>query len=107
LREEGWHGLYRGLSPTLLALLPNWAVYFTVYERLKVSFADRFNSESMGMPEHVHRRPADQAGVRAASISSSNMLLTALQMASPAQGHTSGQLRLRAWPHRQAMQGAG
>ncbi|XP_077215555.1 nicotinamide adenine dinucleotide transporter 1, chloroplastic-like [Tasmannia lanceolata] len=34
-KKEGVRGMYRGLTPTVIALLPNWAVYFSMYDQLK------------------------------------------------------------------------
>ncbi|KCV72891.1 hypothetical protein H696_00462 [Fonticula alba] len=49
-RQEGVRGLYRGLSPTLAGYIPNWAIYFTIYETVK-SLCDRhalFSSTESG-----------------------------------------------------------
>lgn len=71
LREEGTRGLYRGLTPTLFALLPNWAVYFTVYERLKSAIGSRMHPEHASGPG-VHMAAA--AGAGAATMMITNPL---------------------------------
>ncbi|CAO2203601.1 unnamed protein product [Urochloa humidicola] len=35
MKNEGLPGLYRGLSPTIVALFPTWAVTFSVYNHVK------------------------------------------------------------------------
>lgn len=37
-------GLYAGLTPNLLAQMPNWAIYFTVYESSKHTLSKVFES---------------------------------------------------------------
>ncbi|KAH9255043.1 hypothetical protein BASA81_006802 [Batrachochytrium salamandrivorans] len=41
-REEGFKGFYRGLGPTLVGYAPTWAIYFTVYNRGRREYAERY-----------------------------------------------------------------
>ena len=65
VRTEGLVGLYRGLTPTIVALLPNWAVYFTVYEGLKEFMEPRgaYPQTSWSSPHLRHMVSAAGAGV--------------------------------------------
>jgi len=60
LREEGLLSFFKGLGPQLFGLVPSWAIYFTVYDRLKSVITkasnDRFN------PSVVHLMSAVGAG---------------------------------------------
>jgi len=70
-QAEGIKGLYRGLAPTLMALLPNWAVYFSVYGRLKVVLTTRQGQRLLLMGvdgrQPLHRRKACSGSFRVAA----------------------------------------
>mmetsp|Transcript_10972 Transcript_10972/g.26924 ORF Transcript_10972/g.26924 Transcript_10972/m.26924 type:complete len:366 (-) Transcript_10972:86-1183(-) len=47
--KEGFRGLYTGIRPTLLALLPNWAAYFPVYSATKAYLIERYPEHPSGV----------------------------------------------------------
>lgn len=62
-KNEGLKGLYRGLTPTLMALLPNWAVYFTVYDKLKTGLTTKADRHRVKATPITHMSAAAGAGV--------------------------------------------
>jgi len=52
--HEGIRGLYRGLAPTIYGYLPTWAIYFTVYDRVKARLAEKRGTQANKDPvSHV------------------------------------------------------
>jgi len=44
LTEEGVKGLYRGLVPIILGYFPTWMIYFSVYEKAKLTYPKLFTN---------------------------------------------------------------
>ncbi|GMJ09202.1 ARABIDOPSIS THALIANA NAD+ TRANSPORTER 1, NAD+ transporter 1 [Hibiscus trionum] len=70
VQKEGLRGMYRGLAPTVLALLPNWAVYFPVYEQLKYFLCSNDENHHLSIGANM----LAAAGAGAATIVSTNPL---------------------------------
>jgi hypothetical protein len=48
--NDGFRGLYRGLGPTIFGYLPTWAIYFTVYDKVKAHMGQlRGNTPSLSL----------------------------------------------------------
>ncbi|KAL1550273.1 Nicotinamide adenine dinucleotide transporter 1, chloroplastic [Salvia divinorum] len=69
-QKEGLRGMYRGLSPTMLAMFPNWAVYFTIYEQLK----SVLGSDDVNQQLSVGANMAAASGAGAATAITTNPL---------------------------------
>ncbi|KAG9131933.1 hypothetical protein Leryth_023259 [Lithospermum erythrorhizon] len=69
-KKEGIRGMYRGLAPTVLALLPNWAVYFTIYDQLKTSLCSNDANHQLSVGANMMAA----SGAGAATIIATNPL---------------------------------
>lgn len=70
VHKEGFRGMYRGLSPTVLALLPNWAVYFTIYDQFKGLLCSNDESNQLSVAANM----AAASGAGAATTMATNPL---------------------------------
>jgi len=60
-REERVPGLFRGIGPSLLAYLPTWGIYFTVYDRVKEVTIKKYGEERW-LPHIISAMTAGASG---------------------------------------------
>lgn len=77
-KEEGVKGLYCGFSSTMVALLVNWAVYFTVYEQLKTYLQTQESHRS-----NNNGHPSPRLSVGANMIASAGAGATTILVTNP------------------------
>lgn len=61
--NEGWHGMFKGLGPNLIGVVPSRAINFYVYGNGKRIINDHFGYNSAQSPVGVHLTAAAVAGV--------------------------------------------
>lgn len=52
-QQEHIRGFYRGLGPTIFGYLPTWAIYFTVYDKVKAVISRRRNAHEEDLATHM------------------------------------------------------
>ncbi|CAD6573356.1 MAG: hypothetical protein CYPHOPRED_005128 [Cyphobasidiales sp. Tagirdzhanova-0007] len=61
-RSDGLKGLYTGLAPTIYGYLPTWAIYFTVYDRVKASLTAKRGISNAQQSPLIHVTAAMTGG---------------------------------------------
>lgn len=82
--EEGFRGLYRGLTPIIVGYIPTWTIYFLIYEKTKaaISRSTLYGHQSNSKHIKIEKLEADQREAEQIAPPASN--LSALQHISAA-----------------------
>ncbi|MDP2434584.1 MAG: MC/SLC25 family protein [archaeon] len=82
VQREGVRGLWRGLAPTLVGVVPSRALYFSVYSATKAHLLPLGRADSGAQQSAIHFAAAMNAGVVSTTVTSPLwMVKTRLQLA--------------------------
>lgn len=84
LSQSGIRGFYRGLGPTVLGYIPTWAIYFTVYDAVKLRLGNGGDPSLAASPSEsispVLKSPVDMQVVDGEDAASIDVLGSTCQL---------------------------